>query len=60
MLRLDSSVGGLEFFAPGCLAGKKKCLRILALSAESARAEIFAPGTFGGHSVLSSAGPGDG
>src|ERR1700722_5541687 len=47
MLRLDSSVGGLEFFAPGCLAGKKKCLSILALSAELERAEIFEPGTFG-------------
>src|ERR1700722_1628390 len=29
MLRLDTSVGGLEFFAPCCLAGKKKCLRML-------------------------------
>jgi len=46
MLRLDTSVGGLEFFAPCCLAGKKKCLRILALSAEFERAEIFEPGTF--------------
>jgi hypothetical protein len=47
MLRLDTSVGGLEFFAPCCRAGKKKCLRILALSAEFERAEIFEPGTFG-------------
>jgi len=47
MLRLDTSVGGLEFFSPCCLAGKKKCLRILALSAEFERAEIFEPATFG-------------
>ena len=47
MLRLDTSVRGLEFFALCCLAGKKKCLRILALSAEFERAEIFEPGTFG-------------
>jgi|GEM_PF-3765816 len=48
MLRLDTSVGGLEFFAPCCcLAGKKKCLRILALSAEFERAEILEPAPFG-------------
>ena len=46
MLRLDTSVGGLEFFAPCCLAVKKKCLRILALSAEFERAEIFEAATF--------------
>ena len=42
MLRLDTSVGGLEFFAPCCLAGKKKCLR-----QSLNEAEIFEPATFG-------------
>jgi hypothetical protein len=45
--RCSASILLSEFFAPCCLAGKKRCLGILALSAEFERAEILEPGTFG-------------